>query len=181
MTEGLSPTPTVVQTVLLQASTLPAATLDATSVIGVFTPDAAQPFGSALLLSAVSNASSGPAVSSLTATTNASLTAGQTQPGSAKFVYVKMTGTAAGASTLTLPTVAALVTALGSSFVVGMSWTLRIQNENADAENWTLTTATGWGTITNGAVAQNTWRDFVLTMTSATVGTVVDVGSGVSP
>ncbi len=46
MASALSPTPTVIQQALLGVATLPAATLDSTSIIGVFTADAAQPYGS---------------------------------------------------------------------------------------------------------------------------------------
>jgi hypothetical protein len=173
MTSGVSPTPSVIQQALLQAAALPTATLDATSVIGVLTPDATQPYGS-MLVGALSGA---PTVNTITAITAQTLTL----TASATNLYENFTGTLTGAQTLTLPTVAVLVAALGSAFYVGMSWRVRIINASPGAFAWTLTTATGWGTVTNGAVAQNTYRDFILTLTSATAGTVVSVGSGVSP
>jgi hypothetical protein len=168
---------------------LPApAALDGTEVIGAFkSNNAAGPLPNpyvqvtaAQIAALADQAPASPSVgyAALTATTNATLTAAQTQPGRDSIVVVDMTGTAAAPSTLTLPTVAALVTALGADFVAGMSWLMRVINHNADNDAWTLTTAAGWTLTGTLSVAQSTYRDFVVTLTSATAGTVQDVGGG---
>ena len=169
---------------LAQVSTLSAATLDGTEILGLFKADGNFLYHSTTVSAilaydyATSPASVRSTYTALTNTTNATLTPAQVQPGRSGSIYVAMTGTAASPSALTLPTVAALVAALGTNFVAGMSWTLRVLNENADADAWTLTTAAGWTLTGTMSVAQTTWRDFVFTLTSATAGTVQDAGGG---
>jgi len=95
----------------------------------------------------------------------------------ARHAVVNMTGTLAGAATLTLPTVAALV-AFIPEWVVGMSMRMRLINSGGGAFAWTLTTATGWTLNGTMSVAQNTWRDFLITFQSATTATIQQVGTG---
>ena len=97
-------------------------------------------------------------------------------------VFVLMTGTTSG-STLTLDTVANLVAALQNQWgpgvsVIGATWVIRVINHGG-TNTWTLTTSTGWGTL-NGTqtVANNTWRDFVITITTLTTATWQSVGIG---
>ncbi len=110
------------------------------------------------------------------ATTAQTVTAAQLASGSAMNV-LNMTGTLGGALALTLPTVAALVAAV--PHVAGQSWTFRVINTSGAAFAWTLTTASGWTLTGTQSVAQNTWRDFVVTVNAAgTAGTVQSVGVG---
>ncbi len=95
----------------------------------------------------------------------------------ARNAVLNMTGALGGAAALTLPTVAALV-ALIPEWVVGMSIHLRVINSGAGAFAWTLTTAATWTMTGTMSVAQNTWRDFLITFQSATTGTVQSVGTG---
>lgn len=92
---------------------------------------------------------------------------------------VNMTGTLGAGAALTLPTVAQLLAVIPNA-VAGMSYFLRIINSGGGAFSWTLTTAAGWtlnGTMT---VAQNTFRDFIITITSvaAATATVQAIGTG---
>ena len=156
---------------LAQVSTLSTATLDGTEILGLFKANANFLYYSTTVSAilaydyATSSATVRSAYTALTNSTNATLTPAQVQPGRSGLVYVAMTGTAASPAAVTLPTVVALVAALGTNFVAGMSWTLRILNENADADAWTLTTAAGWTLTGTMIVGQNAWRDFVVTLT----------------
>lgn len=91
-----------------------------------------------------------------------------------------LTGTLVGGAALTLPAVAALVLAMHSP-AVGQSYMLRVINRSAGPFNWTVTTNTGWTLNGSMAVAQNTWRDFVITLNSLTAATAQTVGTGTAP
>ena len=121
------------------------------------------------------------AVVTKTDTATATLTAAN-MTAAHDIVYILMTGTTSG-STLTLDTVANLVAALQGQWgpnvnVVGTTFVIRVINSGG-TNTWTVTTATGWGTL-NGTqtVANNTWRDFVATITTATTATWTSVGIG---
>ena len=97
-------------------------------------------------------------------------------------VYILMTGTTSG-STLTLDTVANVVAALQNQWgpgvsVIGATFIVRVINSGG-SNTWTVTTATGWGTL-NGTqtVANNTWRDFIAVINTATTGTWTSIGVG---
>jgi len=111
-----------------------------------------------------------------TATAGATLTAANILGGTVE-VYLALTGTLAGAANAQLPTVASMVTA-APDLSNGDSYSLRIINESAGAYTWTVTTNTGWTLTGTMTIAQNTWRDFVVTMTSATTATLQAVGTG---
>jgi hypothetical protein len=89
---------------------------------------------------------------------------------------VVMTGTLGAGATLTLPTVAHLVATLGANFTAGMTWILKVVNVSSANFAWTLTTATGWGALGGTlTIGQNASRDFLMTLTSATAGTVQSI------
>lgn len=96
----------------------------------------------------------------------------------AAFVVLQNTGATPGAQTVRT---AAQMLADFSQARVGMSYMLRIVNTGAG----TLTlTADGGGTVTltgTMTVAQNVFRDFIVTFNTATTATIQSVGSGVSP
>ena len=109
-----------------------------------------------------------------TAVASATLTAENISGGTGQ-VALALTGTLTGAANATLPTVAALIAA-NPSYVSGQMYQLRIRNESAGAYTWTVATATGWtlnGTMT---IAQTTYRDFFVTITSLTTATLQGVG-----
>lgn len=92
-------------------------------------------------------------------------------------VTLDLTGTLGGGANAQLPTVANLVAAIPNA-VAGQSYKLRIINSSSGAFTWTVTTNTGWtlnGTMT---IAQNTWRDFYLTLTTTSAAVLRAVGTG---
>jgi len=95
--------------------------------------------------------------------------------------FLNLTGALTAAANVQLPTVANLKSALPANAQAnptGLSFQLRMINSSSGAFAWTVTTNTGWtlgGTMT---LAQNTWRDFIVTFTSATTATLQAVGTG---
>ena len=97
--------------------------------------------------------------------TPATLTVAQIAGGETS--YVNMTATLAGAGTLNTPTAAAIVAALpAAAQVLGYSSVLRIINSSSGAFAWTVTGGTNVTVTGTATIAQNTWRDFILTVTA---------------
>ena len=100
----------------------------------------------------------------------------------AKNATLNMTGTLSAGAALTLPTGAQIVAAFPEP-QTGQTFRLRIINSGAGAYAWTLTTAAS-GTTLSGTqtIAQNTFRDYQVTFTNATVGsesvTFQSIGTG---
>lgn len=114
------------------------------------------------------------------AANTSSFTAGASQISGAAQVYLALTGTAGAGVALTLPTVANLIAALPASVInspVGLSWQLRIINV-ATTQTVTVTTNTGWTVSGTATIATTVFRDFVVTITSATTATIQAVGAG---
>jgi hypothetical protein len=110
------------------------------------------------------------------ATTTATLTGANISGGTVE-VTLAMTGTMSGDSNAQLPLVSSLVTAIPNA-VAGLQYRLRVINESSANHVWTITTNTGWtlnGTMT---IAQNTWRDFFLTLTTTSAAVLQNVGTG---
>lgn len=86
-----------------------------------------------------------------------------------------------GATALTTPTVAQVLTALAAIQKLpnngqGLSYVLRVINTNAGTLTLTMDASfTASGTLT---LATNTWREFIVTLTSATAGTFQAIGTG---
>ena len=111
-----------------------------------------------------------------TATTAATVTATNITGGGADEVTLNMTGTLGAGAALTLPLASALWAALPNA-AVGSTYKLRILNGGAGAFAWTVTTNTGWtlnGTMT---VAQNTVREFYVTLAAASTATLQSIGT----
>jgi hypothetical protein len=91
-------------------------------------------------------------------------------------VFLDMTGAFGGAANIQLPTVASVVAALSAQQGVGSTWILRVINPSG--QTLTITTNTGWTLGANGSYAllTETFRDFLITITSATTATFQDVG-----
>lgn len=92
-------------------------------------------------------------------------------------VDLALTGTLGAGANAQMPTVAAIVAALPNP-VVGLSYRLRIINESSANFAWTVTTNTGWTLTGTMSIAQNTWREFVVTLTSLTAATLQNVAVG---
>lgn len=111
------------------------------------------------------------------ATTLTAANVGGAGPGLADEVYLNMTGTLGAGAVLTLPTVAALVAQIPNA-VVGSTYVLRVINSGAGAFSWTVTTNTGWTIAGAVAVAQNTWKEYAITLTSLSAATLQYLGTG---
>lgn len=96
--------------------------------------------------------------------------------GSSADVVLDLTGNPAGAANVTLPTVAALQAVLHGASSNTSYW-LRIKN-SANTGTWTVVTNTGWTLTGTMTIATTTYRDFILTFTSATTATLQNVGGG---
>jgi hypothetical protein len=111
-----------------------------------------------------------------TATSGTTLTGANISGGQIE-VTLAMTGTMGGDANAQLPTVANLVAAIPNA-VAGQVYKLRIINESSANHVWTITTNTGWtlnGTMT---IAQNTWRDFYVTLTTTSAAVLQSIGTG---
>lgn len=116
------------------------------------------------------------------ATNTTGFTASQSQIMGAESTVLNITGTLGAGAALTLPTAAVLqATLTAQQAVVGSTTLLRVINSSGGAFAWTVTTAAGWtlnGTMT---VAQNTWRDFIVTITgvgASAAMTLQSIGTG---
>lgn len=92
-------------------------------------------------------------------------------------VYVNLTAALGGAGTVTTDTAANIIAQIPNA-QVGQTYKLRIINSSSGAFAWTVaggTNVTPSGTLT---IAQNTWRDFVVTIATATTVTMQSVGTG---
>jgi hypothetical protein len=103
--------------------------------------------------------------------------------------YCDLVGTLTANQTLTTDTAANIVSLLQGIFgpgvtLSGTTWSLRIINASAGAFSWTLAGGTGvtvqtaGGDATSLAIAQNTWRDFMVSIASSTSVYMYSVGTG---
>lgn len=95
-------------------------------------------------------------------------------------VTLALTGALAAAENATTDTAANIIAALPAPGV-GTAYKLRIINESSGNFAWTIVGGTGVTVTGTATVAQNTWREFVVTVTAVggtpTV-TLQNVGSG---
>lgn len=110
-----------------------------------------------------------------TATTGATLTAANVTGGSEE-VVLNMTGTLGAGANLQMPTVAAVIAAIPNA-TIGSTYKLRIWNSSAANFAWTVTTNTTWTLTGTMTIAQNTARDFIVSLQSATTGTLQSLGT----
>lgn len=106
-------------------------------------------------------------------------TATAAQVAGANHVTLSLTGALTAGQALTLPTAASIIAAIPNAYV-GQTFALRIINQSSGAFAWTVTANTG-STLAGGGVstiAQNTWRDFVVTLTGPSAVTFTNVGTG---
>lgn len=105
-------------------------------------------------------------------------TATVSQMAGANDCVLNMTGTLGAGANLTTPTATALISALfgPNSPVIGSSWKVRILNTSGGAFTWTLVGGTGVTVNGTATIAQNTWREFQVTVSSATTLTMQNIG-----
>lgn len=95
--------------------------------------------------------------------------------------YVNMTATLAGAGTLNTATAAAILAALpAAAQVVGATVDLRIINSSSGNFAWTVTAGSGVTLAGTQTIAQNTFRDYLVTVTGVATPSVTmqSVGAG---
>ncbi len=109
-----------------------------------------------------------------TAGTNTNLTAAQTLAG-----ITKLNAGASGGFTITLPSTAALISALGSTIPLDGTYSEPVSMENNNVgQTGTLTAGDSSTTLTGTmTVATNTRRVFILTVTGPTTITIENIGS----
>ena len=94
-------------------------------------------------------------------------------------VVLALTGALAAAANATTDTAANIVAALPSPSV-GTTYTLRVINESSGAFAWTIVGGAGVTVTGTASIAQNTWRDFIVTVTAVATPAVSlqNVGTG---
>lgn len=109
-----------------------------------------------------------------TAGTNTTLTGAQLLVG-----VTKLNAGASGGFTITLPTTAAIIAAMGNTIATDGTFSVLISIENnAVGQTGTVTAGDGSTTLTGTmTIATNTRRLFILTVASATTITLENVGS----
>jgi hypothetical protein len=113
------------------------------------------------------------------ATNTTGFTATGAQVAGAAFCVLRLTGTLGAGAALTLPLPVDIVAAIPNA-VAGQTYMLRIINESSANFAWTVT-ANGGSTLGGGGVAtiaQNTWRDYQVTLTSLTAVVFNNIGTG---
>lgn len=100
--------------------------------------------------------------------------------GSSNNVVLALTGALAAGANATTDTAANIVAAMASA-AVGASYKLRIINESSGAFSWTIVGGTGVTVTGTATVAQNTWREFMVSVTAVGASpavTLQNVGTG---
>jgi hypothetical protein len=90
-----------------------------------------------------------------------------------------LTGALAAGDNVQLDTVAHVIAGFSQPYN-GQTYLLRIINNSSGAFAWTVTTNTGWTLVGTMTIGQNTYRDFLVTLTDvvAHTATLQNVGSG---
>lgn len=110
---------------------------------------------------------------SATTVTAANLTGG------AVGVTLAMTGTLTAGATLTTDTAANIIAAIPTpQNYVGFTYSLTLINESSGDFAWTVAAGTGVTITGTDTVAQNTWREFLVTVTSTTTVSLQSIGTG---
>lgn len=121
-----------------------------------------------------------PNVQFSTATNTTAFTATTAQTVGAKLTVLSLTGTLAAGAAVTTPTAAQIVAALPNA-QVGRTYTLRFINNSSGAFSWTVTAGTGVTVTGTATVAQNTFRDYEVSVTAVGASpavTLQNIGAG---
>jgi hypothetical protein len=107
------------------------------------------------------------------------LTAATYLTGGATGVILAMTGALTGATTATTDTAANIIAAIPQAQrYIGFTYRLRVINESSGDFAWTIAGGTGVTITGTATVAQDTWREYVVTIATATTVTLQNVGTG---
>lgn len=118
-----------------------------------------------------------PATQYAAATNTSGFTSTGAQVAGAADVTLNLTGTLGAGANIQSPAAADIVAAVPNARA-GESYKLRIINSSSANFAWTLTTNTGNTLTGTMSVAQNTWRDFYVTLTSLTAVAIQAIGTG---
>jgi hypothetical protein len=99
--------------------------------------------------------------------------------GASSLVTLALTGALGAGANATTDTAANIIAAMPSPSV-GTTHRLRIINESSGAFSWTVVGGTGVTVTGTATIAQNTWREFVVTVTNVGTPAVTlqNVGTG---
>lgn len=112
--------------------------------------------------------------------TSATTLAASSLTGAADQVFLNMTGTLAAGAVATTDTAANIIAAIPQAQrYAGGTYKLRIINSSSGAFAWTIAGGSGVTVTGTATIAQNTWREFLVTV-GASVATVTlqSVGTG---
>src|SRR5579859_3574915 len=100
---------------------------------------------------------------------NMTLTAAQFAPSAGGYdATVELTGVQTGAFNITTPTAAQILAALGNP-LPGQTFRVKVINQSTGAFTGTLVGGSGVTITGTATIAQNTWREFIVSVVSATV------------
>lgn len=121
----------------------------------------------------------GQAVFYVAATNTGNFTATAAQVLNAADNTLNLTGTLGAGAAITMPTAATLLASMPTPYV-NQSFNLRIINSSGATFSWTVTTSAGNTLNGTQTIAQNTWRDYYVTITGVTTPAVTyqAVGTG---
>ena len=140
------------------------------------TPASANSVG--LALSAMGNGTTGINQTQYTAisnTANTLLTSAQMAGGA--LTTINMTGALGSSASLSTATAASLLPSI-PNVTIGTSYALRIINSSTGAFAWNLAANTGISISGTASISQNTWRDFYVTVNSASSVALQSIGVG---
>lgn len=142
-------------------------------------PIVGQPFSSQTQFDTLTLDQIGLPTNYVAATNTSAFTATATQIFNANDNTLKLTGTLGAGAAITMPTAAALLATMSAPYV-NFSFNLRIINQQSGAFAWTVTTSTGNTLLGTQTIAQNTFRDYYVTITNVTTAAVTyqEVGTG---
>ena len=124
-----------------------------------------------------SNFGSLPNLQYAAASNTSAFTATAAQVAGAGEVILNLTGTLGAGANITMPTAANIIAGIPNA-QTGNNYKLRIINSSSGAFAWTVVTNTGLTLAGTMTIAQNTWRDFVVTITSGSAVSVQAIGTG---
>lgn len=116
-----------------------------------------------------------------TATNTTGFTATTAQlSGADQLQVLSLTGTLGAGAALTTPTATALIAALGGYGIVGNTYVLRFINNSSANFAWTITAGAGVTVTGTATVAQNVWREYLVTVTATGTPAVTlqNIGAG---
>ena len=112
------------------------------------------------------------------AATASAVVAAASLTGGADETVLNMTGALAAGANLTTDTAAAIIAAIPNRYP-GQTYKLRIVNSSSGAFAWTVVGGAGVTVTGTATIAQNTWREFLVTLgASLTTVTLQSIGTG---